>query len=146
MSGTVEITGRTALKKSVSVKVLDDGSVVLKPATGVVVSGTTELTPKFAKIDRATNADGAAVVAKVSGKKIRVLKYSLLCAGATGVKWQSSTSDSSGAGVNTDLTPVMSYAANGGIAGQCSRCVCCYCCVCGPAFCCGVKVLCECAI
>lgn len=83
--------------------------------TKTIMNGTTSLTPKFAKIDRATNADGAAVVNLVASKKIRVLRYRFICAGAVGVKWQSSTSNSTGAGTNTDLDPVESYAANGGI-------------------------------
>jgi hypothetical protein len=83
-------------------------------ATDAVMNGLTALTPAFAKIDRATNADGAALVNLTASKKIRVLAYTLVCAGASGVKWQSSTSNVNATGSNTDLTPVMSFAANGG--------------------------------
>lgn len=82
--------------------------------TDVLYNGTTALTPKFASISRATNADGAAVVNLVSSKKIRVVAYDLVVIGAVGVKWQSSTSNSTGAGVNTDLCGLKSFAANGG--------------------------------
>lgn len=75
----------------------------------------TLLTPKFASISRASNADGAAVVSIVSSKKIRVVSCYFVCLTAVGAKFQSSTSDSTGAGVNTDLTGLASYAANGGM-------------------------------
>jgi hypothetical protein len=84
--------------------------------TDAVMNGLTALTPKFAQINRATNADGAAVVSAVAAKKIRVLRLSFVCAGAVGAKWQSATSNTSGAGIDTDLCPVMSFAANGGIS------------------------------
>jgi len=76
----------------------------------------TVLMAKFFQINRATNADGPAVVESVIDRKIRVLRYTLICAGATGVKWQSSTSNASGSGANTDLCPVLSFAANGGVS------------------------------
>lgn len=83
--------------------------------TKAMLDGATTITPKFAKIDRATNADGAAVVSLVASKKIRVLRYRLIPAGDVGIKWQSSTSNSTGTGTNTDLDPVESYKAGGGI-------------------------------
>lgn len=83
-----------------------------------MMDGAATLTPKFAKIDRATAVDGAAVVNLVSGKKIRVLRYRLIPAGDVGVKWQSSTSNSTGTGTNTDLGPVESYKAGGGITEE----------------------------
>lgn len=97
--------------------VLDtDNVAVVTQNTKTIANGTAFLTPKFAAINRATNADGAAVVNLVASKKIRVLRYRFVVAGAVGVKWQSSTSNSTGAGVNTDLCPVESYSANGGIS------------------------------
>ena len=60
---------------------------------------------KHAKIDISGSAD---IVSLVSGKKIRVLAYALICAGATTVKFQS--------GGSTDLTGDMSFPANGGIS------------------------------
>jgi hypothetical protein len=102
--GTVPAAGRTT------------DSVAAAAQTDALMNGLTALTPKFAQINRATNADGAAVVNLVSSKKIRVVRLTFVCAAAVGVKWQSSTSNSSGAGSNTDLTPVMSFAANGGVS------------------------------
>jgi hypothetical protein len=92
------------------------GKVSSADRTDAIFNGTTELTPKFAKIDRVTNADGAAVVNLVSAKKIRVVKLTLISAGTVSVKWQSSTNNSSGSGVNTDLTPLMSLVANVGMS------------------------------
>lgn len=91
-------------------------SVAAAAQTDALMNGLTALTPKFAQINRATNADGAAVVNLVAGKKIRVVRLTFVCAAAVGVKWQSSTSNSTGVGSNTDLTPVMSFAANGGVS------------------------------
>lgn len=84
--------------------------------TDALANGTTDVTPKFAKIDRATNADGAAVVNIVSLKKIRVLTLTLVSAGTVSIKWQSTTNNSSGSGSNTDLTGLMSLVANTGMA------------------------------
>lgn len=92
------------------------GKTVAQLSTSAISNGTTDVTPKFAKIDRATNADGAAVVSLVSAKKIRVLTLTMVSAGTVSVKWQSSTSNSTGAGSNTDLTGLMSLVANTGMA------------------------------
>lgn len=92
------------------------GKVAAQHSTSAMSNGTTDVTPKFAKIDRATNADGAAVVSLVSAKKIRVLTLTMVSAGTVSVKWQSSTSNSTGAGSNTDLTGLMSLVANTGMA------------------------------
>lgn len=47
------------------------------------------------------------IVAAVTGKKIKVYSYALVCTGASTAKWQSNT---------TDLSGAMSFAANGGIS------------------------------
>lgn len=91
-------------------------SISVADQTDAVMSGLTALTPKFAKIDRATNADGAAVVSLVSAKKLRVLKLTLMAAGTVAIKWQSSTSNTTGAGSNTDLTGLISLVANTGMS------------------------------
>ena len=77
--------------------------------TDALMSGLTALTPKFALIDFATSGDHT-IVAAVAGKKIRVLRYSLVVGAAVNVTW------ASGAGVTTKLTGQMNFAANGGIA------------------------------
>jgi hypothetical protein len=92
------------------------GKVAAQHSTSAMSNGTTDVTPKFAKIDRATNADGAAVVNIVSAKKIRVLTLTMVSAGTVSVKWMSTTNNSSGSGVNTDLTGLMSLVANTGMA------------------------------
>lgn len=61
---------------------------------------------KSAKIDVSGNADNL-IVAAVPGRKIEVLGYTLVAAGAVNVKWRSAVND---------LTGPMSFAANGGIA------------------------------
>lgn len=111
--GSITVDGTVALSSvPASDRTTDNIGCVL--TTDAIMNDTTVLTPKFASVSRATNADGAAVVAKVTSKKIRVLSCALVFAGASGVKWQSATSDSTGAGVDTDLSAVMSFAANGG--------------------------------
>jgi hypothetical protein len=66
--------------------------------------GGTDLTPKFAAIAASASGDNTAVAA-VTGKKIRVLAYTVVAAGAVSAKFQSDT---------TDLTGALSFAANGG--------------------------------
>lgn len=61
---------------------------------------------KFSKID-ASSSGSNTIVAAVAGKKIRVLSYVIIAAGAVTAKWQSAS---------TDLTGAMSLAANGGAA------------------------------
>lgn len=110
--GDVDVTSLPALAAGTNLI----GKTASVFSTDTIYNGTTALTPKFAKIDRATNADGAAVVNLVASKKIRVLTHTLICAGTVSYKWQSSTSNSTGAGSNTDLTGLMSHAANTGVA------------------------------
>lgn len=77
--------------------------------TNSIKNGATSLTPKFAKIALAASGD---LVALVATKKIRVLAYNFIVAGATTVKFQSNAA--------TDLTGVKTLAANGGlVAGFC---------------------------
>jgi len=61
---------------------------------------------KFVAIDEASSG-ASAQIAAVTGKRIRVMSFFMVAAGAVGVKFQSAT---------TDLTGVMSLAANGGIS------------------------------
>ena len=63
---------------------------------------------KFAVIDYASSGDNT-IVNAVAGKRIRVLQFALVTAGAVNVRFES------GAG-GTALTGVMNFAANGGIA------------------------------
>ncbi len=64
------------------------GQISASDETATIYSGTTALTPKFAKI--VASASGATeVVAAVGGKRIRVLRWSLSSNGDVNVKWQS---------------------------------------------------------
>jgi hypothetical protein len=58
--------------------------------TNVVMNGVTELTPKFFSVTVAASTTDSVLVAAVGGKKIRVLKLSVQCAGtATTVTFES---------------------------------------------------------
>jgi hypothetical protein len=75
--------------------------------TGTIFNGTTALTPKFAKI----NASGLGtnnVLAAVTGKKIRVLRWDLTSSGAVNAKFQSNAA--------TDISGLYYFGANGGIS------------------------------
>jgi hypothetical protein len=63
---------------------------------------------KYAVISGASSGDNT-VVAAVTGKKIRVLSFFLVAAGAVTVRFESGAS-------GTALTGVMSLAANGGLS------------------------------
>ncbi len=81
------------------------GGVISQLATGIIYSGTAALTPKFASISGNTLGDNL-LVAAVAGKRIRVLKYSVVTSGAVALKFRSAT---------TDLTGPMSLVANSGV-------------------------------
>lgn len=63
---------------------------------------------KYAVIDHAASGDNT-IVTGVTGKKIRVLSYTIVAAGAVLVRFESGAS-------GTALTGQMSLAANGGIS------------------------------
>jgi hypothetical protein len=73
---------------------------------GGVYNGQTQLTPKFASIQVGASGSNA-IVAAVSGKKIRVLAYTLFASGAVNAKFQSAANDKTG---------LKYFAANGGIS------------------------------
>ncbi|MDB5350781.1 MAG: hypothetical protein JWN86_2028 [Planctomycetota bacterium] len=84
------------------------GVAISPQQTGAIYSGTTGLTPKFAAISAAISGDNT-VVAAVVGKKIRVLKYTIVTSGAVAAKFRSSS--------GVDLTGGMSLSANSGVGG-----------------------------
>ena len=84
-------------------------SITAKLATDALQNGLTAVTPKFAVIDAAASGDNQ-IVAAVTGKKIRVLQYTLVCAAATDIKWYSASSS------GTALSGLMSIVANSGIS------------------------------
>lgn len=63
--------------------------------------------PKFAAIAAASSGDNT-IVAAVTGKRIKVISYVVVAAGAVTAKWKS--------GAGTDLSGAMSLAANGGVS------------------------------
>jgi hypothetical protein len=84
------------------------GTVVSPIATGVLYNGTAALTPKFASISSSATGDNT-IVAAVSGKKLRVLKYTIVASGLIAAKFRSSS--------GTDLTGPMTLGANSGVGG-----------------------------
>jgi hypothetical protein len=81
------------------------GKVAAELATDTILSGTTALTPKFAKITASSSGDNQ-ILAGVSSKKIRVLNYLITASGAVNVKWRSATT--------SDISGLLYPAANGG--------------------------------
>lgn len=81
------------------------GSVSAKLGTDAIMDGVTPLTPKFAAIAASSSGDNTIVAAVVS-KKLRVLSYTLVAAGAVTCRFED------GAG-GTAKSGVMSLAANG---------------------------------
>jgi hypothetical protein len=59
------------------------------------------------KVISVASSGSNTLVAAVPEKKIKVLSYTLVCDGAVTVKWQSAS---------TDLSGAMSFSANGGIS------------------------------
>lgn len=84
------------------------GSVSAKQATDAIMDGVTALTPKFAAIAASSSGDNT-LVAAVVGKKIRVLSYTLVAAGAVTCRFED------GAG-GTAKSGQMSFGANGGVS------------------------------
>jgi hypothetical protein len=84
----------------------DTTPVVVRQDSSSISDNGAALTPKFAVI-AASSAGATAVVAAVTGKKVRVLSYALLAAADVNVKWQSAASDRSG---------LLYLAARGGVS------------------------------
>lgn len=88
------------------------GQVSASNETATVYNGTTALTPKFAVITASTSG-ATTIVAAVGGKRIRVLRMSLMSNGTVNVKWQSHVTP-------TDLTGLYYFVANTGwVEGYC---------------------------
>jgi hypothetical protein len=75
--------------------------------TSTIYDGTTALTPKFAPIDVSSSGNNE-VVAAVTGKKIRVLRWGLTSNGTVSAKWRSGSTDLTGP------RPLIQYASAGG--------------------------------
>lgn len=83
-------------------------SISAKLATDAIMDNVTALTPKFAAIAASSSGDNT-LVAAVASKKIRVLSYTLVAAGAVTCRFED------GAG-GTAKTGQMSFGANGGVS------------------------------
>lgn len=81
------------------------GSVSAKLGTDAIMDGVTPLTPKFAAIAASSSGDNT-LVAAVASKKLRVLSYTLVAAGAVTCRFED------GAG-GTAKSGQMALAANG---------------------------------
>ena len=101
--------GQAAASASRPVVIASDQTAIpASQETSKIFNGATALTPKFVAISAATSGNNT-LLAAVSGKKIRVLSYTLVCTSAVTAKFQS------GAG-GTDLTGAMPFGANGGVS------------------------------
>jgi len=84
------------------------GVVISQPTTGVIFSGSTGVIPKFAAISTAASGDNT-IVAAVAGKKLRVVKYTIVTASGVSAKFRTSS--------GADLSGAMALAANSGVGG-----------------------------
>lgn len=94
--------------------VFDDGSSaeaawLVDPATGVAAGVTVPGGAKYAKISASASGNNT-LVAAVTDKKIRVLQYNFVVAGAVNVKFQSAAG-------GTDISGLKTFAAAGGGMG-----------------------------
>lgn len=90
-----------------------DGSITIQPGntpntTPWLIDFRRNQTILFAKVDVSSSGSNSIVTADAT-RKIKVLSYNLVADGAVTAKWQSSS---------TDLTGAMSFSANGGISSQ----------------------------
>jgi len=104
-AGTNNIGDVDVLTQPARDRTTDNQGVALQ--TDAIMNDTTALTPKYAVIDDATSGNNT-IVAAVAGKKIRVLQWALVCAGAVTVRWEDGAS-------GTALTGQMQFAANSGM-------------------------------
>lgn len=93
---------------------ITNGGLSGSAETSTVYNGTTALVPKYAKISADLSGANTLVAAVVS-KKIRVLAYNFIGAGAVGAKFRSATSadltglktiDAAGGGICANFNPV----------------------------------------
>jgi hypothetical protein len=98
---------KTAISEALPAGTSVIGQVAATNETSTVFSGTTALTPKFAKISASSSGNNT-IVAAVVGKKIRVLAYNFIANGTVNGKFQD------GAG-GTDLTGLKYCVVNSGM-------------------------------
>jgi len=93
------------------------GDMTISPGTtampfgidaSTMFSGVTPLVPKFAAISASASGDNT-LVASVVGKKIRVVKYTIVSGGTVSAKFKS--------GAGADLSGPMPLVANSGVGG-----------------------------
>lgn len=105
---TGTITAVTSLTNALPAGTNLLGRTSASAETGTIYSGTTALTPKFAAISASSSGDNT-VVAAVTSKKIRVLRYHFTSNGTVNAKWKSSTTSDL-----TGLHYMIQYASAGG--------------------------------
>lgn len=74
---------------------------------------------KFAKIDASASGDNS-IVAAVTGRRIRVVGYTIIASGAVTAKWRSASTDISGGmalAANGGAAPAVSVISPGGLFG-----------------------------
>lgn len=104
------VVGQTVASLSMPVAIASDQTVIpVSQDSATLYAGTTALTPKFAVITASSSGDNT-VVAAVTSKKIRVVRFSLSANGTVNAKWKS--------GSGTDLTGLFYMVANGGAGGN----------------------------
>lgn len=103
LAGTNAMPG--ALSTTDSISAVDVGDAIMW--------GGVAYTPQPFTINQAA-ADGTAIINLSSGKKNVVVSLYAIAASAVTIKFVSGTSNTSATGVNTDLMPAMSFAANTG--------------------------------
>ncbi len=91
VAGTVGVSSLPALPAGTNVV----GVAISPHQTGAIYSGTTALTPKFAVISAASSGNNT-VVAAVTGKKIRVLRFHYKSGGTVNAKFTDGTNDLTG--------------------------------------------------
>lgn len=69
--------------------------IVSVPTVGMMVSGLTQITPKYAAIAVSSNGDNT-IVAAVAAKRLLLLQYNYMANGTVNVKWRSNTTDKTG--------------------------------------------------
>ena len=100
------VTAVTAISNALPAGTNLLGRVSSSDETSTLYNGTTALTPKYAVISASSSGNNT-IVAAVTSKKIRVLAYNAIAAGAVNAKFQSGAS-------GTDITGLKTIAAAGG--------------------------------
>lgn len=83
------------------------GRVAAAPSTDALMAGATALTPRFAAVSAAASGENT-VLAAQSGKRLRVLAYTLVAEGPVAAQWRS--------GSGAALSGAMALCTNGSLS------------------------------